>query len=56
MTTDDTFGQHLDGWLHEEAGHRVPDHLDEVLVQTAADAPAAVVVEPRKVASRGHRD
>src|SRR5207342_2665865 len=36
MTTDDTFGQHLSAWLHEEAGHRVPDHLSEVLVQTAA--------------------
>ena len=24
MTTDDTFGQHLAGWLHEEAEHRVP--------------------------------
>ena len=36
MTTDDTFGQHLTAWLHEEAGHRVPDHLGEVLVQTAA--------------------
>jgi WD40 repeat protein len=36
MTTDDTFGQTLSVWLHEEAGHRVPDHLGEVLVQTVA--------------------
>jgi dipeptidyl aminopeptidase/acylaminoacyl peptidase len=36
MTTDDTFGQHLSAWLHEEAGHRVPDHLGEVLVHTVA--------------------
>jgi len=36
MTTNDTFGQHLSAWLHEEAAHRVPDHLAEILVQTAA--------------------
>ena len=31
MTTDDEFGRHLSDWLHEKAGHRVPDHLDEIL-------------------------
>jgi Tol biopolymer transport system component len=36
MTTDDRFSRTLTGWLHEEAEHRVPDHLAEVLVQTAA--------------------
>ena len=36
MTTDDRFSRTLSGWLHEEAEHRVPDHLAEVLVQTAA--------------------
>jgi hypothetical protein len=36
MTPDDRFGRTLSTWLHEEAEHRVPDHLAEVLVQTAA--------------------
>jgi WD40 repeat protein len=36
MTPDETFGQTLTTWLHAEAGHRVPDHLGDVLVQTAA--------------------
>lgn len=36
MTTKDTFGRNLSAWLHEEAAHRVPDHLGEILVQTAA--------------------
>ena len=36
MTTPDTFGRDLSRWLHEESEHRVPDHLSEVLVQTAA--------------------
>ena len=34
--TEDPFGRTLSAWLHEEAGHRVSDHLAEALVQTAA--------------------
>src|SRR3954470_525077 len=33
---EDTFGRSLTEWLHEEAEHRVPDHLAEVLMQTVA--------------------
>ena len=36
MTTDDRFGTTLSSWLREDAAHRVPDHLAETLVQTAA--------------------
>jgi Tol biopolymer transport system component len=36
MTTDDRFGPTLSRWLNEEAEHRVPSHLAEVLVHTAA--------------------
>ncbi|HEX5828425.1 MAG TPA: hypothetical protein VFY23_12950 [Candidatus Limnocylindrales bacterium] len=36
MTNDDRFGRTLSTWLEEEAQHRVPDHLGEVLVLTAA--------------------
>ena len=36
MTTRDTFGRDLSRWLHEDAEHRVSDHLGEVLVRTAA--------------------
>ncbi len=36
MTDNETFGQTLSTWLHEEAEHRMPDHLGEVLVRTAA--------------------
>jgi hypothetical protein len=36
MTLDDRFGRSLSTWLTEEAEHRVPDHLAEVLVRTAA--------------------
>ena len=36
MTTRDTFGRDLSHWLREEGEHRVPDHLAEVLMQTAA--------------------
>ena len=36
MTTDDRFGPTLSSWLREDAAHRVPDHLAETLVQTAA--------------------
>jgi dipeptidyl aminopeptidase/acylaminoacyl peptidase len=34
--TDDTFGRDLDLWLREDAAHRVPDHLGELLVRTTA--------------------
>ena len=36
MTTDDRFGTTLSSWLREDAAHRVPGHLAETLVQTAA--------------------
>jgi hypothetical protein len=36
VNTDERFTQTLSEWLGEEAAHRVPDHLAEVLVQTAA--------------------
>jgi Tol biopolymer transport system component len=36
MTTDDRFGTSLSSWLREDAAHRVPDHLAETLMQTAA--------------------
>jgi len=36
MTTDDRFGGTLAAWLEEDARTRVPAHLAEVLVQTAA--------------------
>ena len=36
MTTRDTFGRDLSLWLREEGEHRVPDHLAEVLVRSAA--------------------
>ena len=52
MTTSDDFDRTVSDWLHEEAEHRVPDHLDEVLVRTRPDTPATGMVEPRKVAPR----
>ncbi len=36
MTSNDTFGRDLSRWLIEDGEHRVPDHLGEVLVRTAA--------------------
>src|SRR4051812_3243194 len=36
MNTNDMFGQELSAWLQEEGEHRVPNHLPEVLVETAA--------------------
>jgi Tol biopolymer transport system component len=36
MTLDDRFSRTLSTWLAEEAEHRVPDHLAEVLVRTSA--------------------
>lgn len=36
MTTEETFGRDLSRWLREDAEHRVPDHLTEVLVRSAA--------------------
>jgi Tol biopolymer transport system component len=36
MTTNDAFDRRLSSWLHDEAEHPMPDHLDEVLVRTAA--------------------
>ena len=36
MTTNDSFDRRLSSWLERDAVGRVPDHLDEVLLQTAA--------------------
>jgi dipeptidyl aminopeptidase/acylaminoacyl peptidase len=36
MTTDDRFARNLSAWLDEDGAHRVPDHLAEVLVHSAA--------------------
>jgi Tol biopolymer transport system component len=36
MTTNDVFSDRLAVWLRDDAERRVPDHLDEVLVTTAA--------------------
>ena len=36
MTTNDAFGRDLSAWLRDDAADRVPDHLDQVLVRTAA--------------------
>jgi hypothetical protein len=36
MTTNDSFDRRLSGWLERDAVARVPDHLDEVLLHTAA--------------------
>jgi Tol biopolymer transport system component len=36
MTTNDAFERNLSVWLHEDAEHHVPDHLEEVLQRTAA--------------------
>ena len=48
--TDERFADNLASWLHEEAAHRVPDHLGELERAHRGHATAAVVVEPRKVA------
>lgn len=36
MTMNDSFDGRLSAWLRDTSDHRVPDHLDEVLVVTAA--------------------
>ena len=36
MRTDDRFARNLSAWLAEDGAHRVPDHLAEVLVHSAA--------------------
>jgi WD40 repeat protein len=36
MMTNASFDDRLAAWLEEDSVHRVPDHLDEVLVQTRA--------------------
>ena len=36
MTANEGFDRRLSAWLAEDAAHRVPDHLDEVLVRTVA--------------------
>ena len=36
MTTNEQFERGLTAWLHDDAAFRVPDHLDEVLLASAA--------------------
>jgi len=36
MTTNDSFERRLSEWLDETSEHRVPEHLDEVLLRTVA--------------------
>ena len=36
MTTNDSFDRRLSSWLERDAAGHVPDHLDEVLLHTAA--------------------
>ena len=36
MTSNGTFGRDLSAWLHDDAAGRVPDHLADVLMRTAA--------------------
>jgi WD40 repeat protein len=48
MTTDDRFSRTLSDWLRESAEHRVPDHLGEVLVQTAATSQRAWWSSPER--------
>ena len=36
MTTNDEFERQLAGWLVDDSGHRVPEHLGEVLLHTVA--------------------
>jgi hypothetical protein len=48
MTTDDRFSRTLSDWLHGSAEHRVPDHLGEVLVHTAATSQRAWWSSPER--------
>src|SRR4030095_12719247 len=34
MTVNESFERRVAGWLREESGNRLPDHLDEVLHRT----------------------
>ena len=54
MNHNDAFDRDVSDWLHADAEHRVPEHLDAVLRRTADGAPAPGMVEPRKVAPRGY--
>ena len=36
MTNNESFGHDLSRWLHEDGEHRVPDHLMDALLETAA--------------------
>jgi len=36
MTNSESFGHDLSRWLHEDGEHRVPDHLTDALLETAA--------------------
>ena len=53
MNPNDAFDRDVSDWLHEDAEHRVPEHLDAVLRRDERTATAAGMVEPRKVAPRG---
>jgi Tol biopolymer transport system component len=46
MTTNDRFLRQMATWLHEDAEHRVPDHLSEVLERTAATRQRAAWSSP----------
>jgi hypothetical protein len=35
MTTNDVFGRTVTAWLHDDAEHHVPHHLEEILQRTA---------------------
>ena len=54
MIANDPFERLVSDWLHADAEHRVPDHLDAVLRLTSSGATAAGMVEPRKVAPHGN--
>ena len=64
MTTNDAFERRLGAWLEDDSALRVPDHLDAVLVRTAATRqrsawsslerwlPVDHALSPRRVGSR----
>jgi len=37
MNPSDGFDRHVSEWLHADAEHRVPEHLDAVLVRTRTE-------------------
>ena len=53
MNADDVFDRDLERFLERAPGDRTPGYLTEMLASDRPDPQRAVVVEPRKVASRG---